>query len=87
MSLVDIVGCMCLLLFLSALMVFFNSTSDFFFVGLISSPHFLTTFDGFSYVTIGRIKYEQIELGLSKELREMLPIVVFRETFSINDSQ
>ncbi|CAN8246667.1 unnamed protein product [Cochlearia groenlandica] len=28
-----------------------------------------------------------IELGLSKELREMLPIVIFRESFTINDSQ
>ncbi|ESQ33435.1 hypothetical protein EUTSA_v10009296mg, partial [Eutrema salsugineum] len=27
------------------------------------------------------------ELGLSKELREMLPIVVFRESFSVMDSQ
>ncbi|ESQ38546.1 hypothetical protein EUTSA_v10028921mg [Eutrema salsugineum] len=27
-----------------------------------------------------------VELGLSKELREMLPIVIFKESFSINDS-
>ncbi|KFK45081.1 hypothetical protein AALP_AA1G341100 [Arabis alpina] len=28
-----------------------------------------------------------VELGLSKELREMLPILVFRESFSVMDSQ
>ncbi|XP_059636526.1 RING-H2 finger protein ATL7-like isoform X1 [Cornus florida] len=27
------------------------------------------------------------ELGLKKELREMLPIIVFRESFSVRDSQ
>ncbi|CAA7033246.1 unnamed protein product [Microthlaspi erraticum] len=27
------------------------------------------------------------EIGLSKELREMLPIVIFRKSFTINDSQ
>lgn len=35
----------------------------------------------------GFINIEQAELGLSKELREMLPIVVFRESFSVMDSQ
>lgn len=29
----------------------------------------------------------QSELGLKKELREMLPIIVYKESFSIRDSQ
>ncbi|KAI3689017.1 hypothetical protein L2E82_46965 [Cichorium intybus] len=29
---------------------------------------------------------EQVELGLKKELREMLPIIVFKESFSITDT-
>lgn len=29
----------------------------------------------------------QSELGMKKELREMLPIIVYRESFSIRDTQ
>ncbi|KAL0826728.1 hypothetical protein Bca101_050405 [Brassica carinata] len=40
-----------------------------------------------SSVTFGPNEYGQAELGLSKELRGMLPIVIFKESYSINDSQ
>lgn len=29
----------------------------------------------------------QVELGLKKELREMLPIIVYKESFSVRDTQ
>ncbi|KAG2312355.1 hypothetical protein Bca52824_023912 [Brassica carinata] len=40
---------------------------------------------GGSFVSTNNLS--KAELGLSKELREMLPIVIFKESFSINDSQ
>nr|VDD24655.1 unnamed protein product [Brassica oleracea] len=40
---------------------------------------------GGSFVSTNNLS--KAELGLSKELREMLPIVIFKESYSINDSQ
>ena len=55
---------------------------------MLSTLFILTLiFDEFSSVTFGPNEYGQAELGLSKELREMLPIVIFKESYSINDSQ
>jgi len=30
---------------------------------------------------------EQAELGLSKDIREMLPVVIYKESFIVKDSQ
>ncbi|KAI3821359.1 hypothetical protein L1987_08925 [Smallanthus sonchifolius] len=32
------------------------------------------------------VSTEQVELGVKKELREMLPVIVFKETFSVTDT-
>ncbi|KAJ0243124.1 RING-H2 finger protein ATL7 [Hirschfeldia incana] len=40
---------------------------------------------GGSFVSTNNLS--KAELGLSKELRQMLPIVIFKESYSINDSQ
>ncbi|WZZ34959.1 hypothetical protein YC2023_018360 [Brassica napus] len=57
------------------------------FIKMLSTLFILTLiFDEFSSVTFGPNEYGQAELGLSKELRGMLPIVIFKESYSINDS-
>lgn len=35
---------------------------------------------------ISNYEQEQADLGLKKELREMLPIIVFKESFSVTDT-
>ncbi|KAK9080183.1 hypothetical protein SSX86_001858 [Deinandra increscens subsp. villosa] len=36
--------------------------------------------------TSNAVSTEQIELGVKKELREMLPVIVFKESFSVTDT-
>ncbi|AEE31599.1 unnamed protein product [Arabidopsis thaliana] len=63
-----------IILFLFYLIYLRRSSSD------LSSLGMRTTF-------IPGNSLSTIELGLSKELREMLPIVVFKESFTVMDSQ
>jgi len=49
---------------------------------------FLKHFDVFgSFNDLLTHIYEQAELGLSKDIREMLPIVIYKESFTVNDTQ
>lgn len=48
---------------------------------------YLCYFCVFTYVWIGNFGSWQAEMGLKKELREMLPIIIYKESFSIKDTQ
>ncbi|KAG2282662.1 hypothetical protein Bca52824_053882 [Brassica carinata] len=66
-----------------------SSSVDWSSLGMRGGGSFVSTnnLSKFSSVTFGPNEYGQAELGLSKELRGMLPIVIFKESYSINDSQ
>ncbi|KAH0939056.1 hypothetical protein HID58_006517, partial [Brassica napus] len=66
-----------------------SSSVDWSSLGMRGGGSFVSTnnLSKFRSVTFGPNEYGQAELGLSKELREMLPIVIFKESYSINDSQ